>query len=216
MKIAVLGTGEVGKTLADGLLGGGHAVRLGSRTGDNEVARAWADAVAGDAGVATFEDAAAWADMGILAVSGAHSLSVLGRTAAGLQGKVLIDLTNPLDFSGGFPPRLSVCNDDSLGEQLQRAHPAVKVVKVLNTVHSTVMLNPGMLDGPHELLMCGDDADAKAKVVELLTAFGWADPIDLGGIDNARGLEMWLPLWVRLYRALGTGDFNIHIQRKKG
>jgi len=213
MKIAVLGTGDVGRMLAGRLLAGGHDVCLGSRTGESEAAVAWM-AEAGDrASLGTFEQAAAWADLALLAVSGAHALAVAGRAAEGLAGKVLIDLTNPLDFSQGFPPRLSVCNDDSLGEQVQRALPEVRVVKTLNTLANPLMLDPAALPGDHDLLMCGDDAEAKQQVSELLGSFGWGQPIDLGDITNARGLEMWLPLWTRLYRALGTGMFNLHIQR---
>jgi len=215
MKIAVLGTGDVGRMLANHLLAGGHAVCLGSRQGDSEAAVAWKQAAQGDASLGTFEDAAQSADLAFLAVAGQHALAVAERVADGLEGKVLIDLTNPLDFRQGFPPRLSVCNDDSLGEQLQRALPGVKVVKTLNTLANPLMLDPGRLDGPHDLLMCGDDEAAKAEVGALLRSFGWSDPIDLGDISNSRGLEMWLPLWTRLYRALGTGDFNLHIQRSK-
>ena len=213
MKIAVLGTGDVGKMLANHLLAKGHAVRLGSRSLDKPEARAWQQGAAGDASVATFADAAAWAELAILAVSGQHALSVVASAADGLAGKVLLDLTNPLDFSQGFPPRLSVCNDDSLGEQIQRALPGVHVVKTLNTLSNPLMLDPAALAGPHDVLLCGNDAAAKAKTVELLQSFGWRAPIDLGDITNARALEMWLPLWVRLYGALGTPLFNLHIQR---
>lgn len=213
MKIAVLGTGDVGRMLAGHLLAKGHAVRLGSRRADSPAAVAWKAQATGDASVGTFADAAAWADLSMLAVSGAHAVSVVHGAAEGLAGKVLIDLSNPLDFSQGFPPRLSVCNDDSLGEQVQRAVPGARVVKALNTLSNPLMLDPARLSGPHDVLMCGNDAEAKGVVRELLGAFGWSDPIDLGGIDNARGLEMWLPLWARLYGALGTAEFNLHIQR---
>lgn len=216
MKIAVLGTGQVGLTLANALLGGGHAVRVGSRSADHAEANAWAQGADGDAGVATFADAAAWSEMALLAVSGQHALAVMEAAGPGLQGKTLIDLTNPLDFSQGFPPRLSVCNDDSLGEQIQRAHPDVAVVKTLNTLANPLMLNPAGLDGPHDLLICGDDAAAKAQVVGFLKGFGWNDPVDIGGIDGSRGLEAWLLLWTRLYQSLGTGMFNLHLQRQVG
>ncbi|MEZ4316451.1 MAG: NAD(P)-binding domain-containing protein [Myxococcota bacterium] len=213
MRIAVLGTGDVGQMLANRVLSKGHAVRLGSRSTDNEKGQAWAASAQGDAALATFADAAAFADLAILAVSGAHALSVVESAGAGLHGKVLIDLTNPLDFSVGFPPRLSVCNDDSLGEQIQRSAPQVRVVKTLNTLSNPLMLDPARLAGPHDILLCGDDASAKRTVTELLQSFGWAAPIDLGDLTNARALEMWLPMWTRLYRALGTADFNLHIQR---
>lgn len=213
MKIAVLGTGDVGQMLANRLLTQGHAVRLGSRTADNPAAASWAEGADGDASHGTFADAAAWADLALLAVSGKHALSAVESVKEGLAGKVLVDLTNPLDFSQGFPPRLTVCNDDSLGEQVQRAAPDVRVVKTLNTLANPLMLDPGALDGPHDVLLCGDDDAAKGEVGALLQSFGWAEPIDLGDISNARGLEMWLPLWTRLYRTLGTGMFNLRIQR---
>ncbi|MCB9672580.1 MAG: NAD(P)-binding domain-containing protein [Alphaproteobacteria bacterium] len=213
MKIAVLGTGDVGKMLGDRLLAGGHAVRMGSRTAGNEKAAAWAAAASGDASTGTFADAAAWADMVLLAVSGMAALDVVASAKEALAGKVVIDLTNPLDFSQGFPPRLSVCNDDSLGEQIQRAVPDARIVKTLNTLSNPLMLAPGQLEGPHDVLLCGNDPQAKSAVRELLVSFGWNDPIDLGDITNARGLEMWLPLWVRLFQALGTPMFNLHVQR---
>ncbi|MCB9679351.1 MAG: NAD(P)-binding domain-containing protein [Alphaproteobacteria bacterium] len=214
MKIAVLGTGDVGQMLANRLLTQGHAVRLGSRSTTNDKAQAWAAAASGDAGVATFADAAGWADLVILAVSGVHALSVVDAASAGLDGKVVVDLTNPLDFSKGFPPTLFVSNDDSLGEQIQRAVPGAKVVKTLNTLANPLMLNPALLSEPTDILLCGDDAGAKGTVVELLQSFGWASPIDLGDITNSRGLEAWLPLWVRLFGALGTPMFNLKLVRQ--
>ncbi|MBX2801248.1 MAG: NAD(P)-binding domain-containing protein [Myxococcales bacterium] len=212
MKVAVLGTGDVGKMLGTKLLEQGHEVRMGSRSAAHEGANAWA-AASERASVGTFADAAAWSELAMLAVSGQHALAVAEAAREGLRSKVLIDLTNPLDFSGGFPPTLSICNDDSLGEQLQRALSDTHVVKTLNTLANPLMLDPGALQGPHDLLMCGNDAAAKQTVAAFLQDFGWSAPIDLGDIDNARGLEMWLVLWTRLYRALGTGHFNLHIQR---
>jgi predicted dinucleotide-binding enzyme len=135
------------------------------------------------------------------------------RGADNLAGKVLIDVSNPLDFSGGMPPTLSVCNDDSLGERIQAAFPEAKVVKSLNTMNNQVMTEPGRLPDAHNVFVCGEDEEAKATVTELLIEFGWprASIIDLGGIEAARGTEMYLPLWLRLMGALGTADFNIQI-----
>jgi hypothetical protein len=132
-----------------------------------------------------------------------------------LDGKVLVDVSNPLDFSGGFPPRLSVCNDDSLGEQVQRAVPGARVVKALNTVNADLMVNPRQLaDGAHTMFLCGDDAAAKAVVRALLEDdFGWRDVLDLGGLSMARGTEMLLPLWTRVWGALKTPAFSFQVVR---
>ena len=148
------------------------------------------------------------------ATAGAASVAALEQAGAdNLSAKVLLDIANPLDFSQGMPPTLSVCNTDSLGEQIQRAFPDVKVVKALNTVNADVMVNPAIVPGSHTVFICGDDSAAKARVSELLQSFGWpaADILDLGGISNARGTEMYLPLWLRLYGATGTGHLNIKV-----
>jgi 8-hydroxy-5-deazaflavin:NADPH oxidoreductase len=130
-----------------------------------------------------------------------------------LEGKILIDAGNPLDFSKGMPPVLSVCNDDSLGEQIQRAFPRARVVKALNTVTAGLMVDPAAVaGGEHDLFICGDDADAKAQVTGWLREwFGWRHVIDVGPISAARGTEMLLPLWIRLMGALGTPMFNFRI-----
>ncbi|MGH7482348.1 MAG: NADPH-dependent F420 reductase, partial [Longimicrobiales bacterium] len=132
-----------------------------------------------------------------------------------LAGKILIDDANPLDFSQGMPPTLTICNTDSLGERIQRAFPDVKVVKTLNTVNSAVMVAPGRVPGDHVLFLCGDDAKAKTQVRDWLADwFGWKprNLIDLGGISASRGTEMLLPLWVRLMQSLGTGEFNFEVR----
>src|SRR5205807_9397567 len=133
--------------------------------------------------------------------------------ADNLNGKILVDVANPLDFSQGRPPTLAVCNDDSLGEQIQRAFPGAKVVKALNTMNANVMVEPDRIPGEHDLFMCGNDEGAKAEVSELLQTFGWpANRIrDLGDITAARGQEMYLPLWLRLMGSTGGPDFNIRV-----
>lgn len=214
MNYAVLGTGTVGRTIASRLVDLGHPVRMGSRRADHPDARAWADAAGPLASVGTFADAAAWGEVVVNCTAGAASLAALHAAGArNLAGKVLIDIANPLDFSRGFPPTLSVTNDDSLGEQIQRAFPEARVVKTLNTLNARLMVDPGRLPGPHDVFLSGDDPTAKAQVAELLRAFGWASIVDLGGIDTARGTEAWLLLWVRLYGALGTADFNLRLVR---
>jgi predicted dinucleotide-binding enzyme len=219
MRIGVLGTGVVGRTLGSALLRSGHEVRMGSRTAGNEAAVAWAGEIGGPATEGTFADAAGFGELIVNATAGAVSLQVLH--AAGqeqLAGKVLIDVSNPLDTSKGMPPTLTVCNDDSLAEQLQRAYPDVRVVKTLNTVTAAVMVEPARDPGTHTIFVAGDDADAKAQVRELLGEFGWPDEaiLDLGDITAARGLEMYLPLWIRLWGALGTPILNVEARRNAG
>ncbi len=202
MKIGVLGTGRVGTTIATKLRELGHDVQIGSRS-------------AGDDAV-SFADAAAHAGLVFNCTAGTASLDALA--AAGednLSGKIIVDVSNPLDFSKGMPPTLSVCNDDSLGEQIQRAFPEAMVVKALNTVNASVMVDPGSVPGEHDLFMCGDDDEAKRTVAELLRAFGWpAERIhDLGDITAARAQEMYLPLWLRLMSVAGGANFNIKLVR---
>ena len=213
MKYAVLGTGMVGKAIANKLIALGHEVMMGSRTAGNETAAGWAAEAGERASAGTFADAAGFAEVAFLAVKGEHALAVLEAAGVGLDGKVLLDLTNPLDFSQGFPPRLSVCNDDSLGEQIQKAAPKVKVVKTFNTLANTLMVEPGKLSEPTDVFVAGEDAEAKKLVGELLVSFGHQQPIDMGGIEASRGLEAWLLLWTRLYGVLGTGEFNIKLVR---
>jgi predicted dinucleotide-binding enzyme len=145
--------------------------------------------------------------------SGMASLEALKAAGAqNLQGKVLVDVSNPLDFSKGMPPTLSVCNTDSIGEQIQRAFPTAKVVKSLNTVTVAVMVEPSLIPGVHTMFVSGNDHKAKAEVIDLLkTGFGWKEVMDLGDITAARAQEMYLALWVRLFTKLKTPNVNIHV-----
>ncbi len=212
MKIAVLGTGDVGRTIATKLVELGHHVVLGSRSPDNEKASAWSAAHEERAEHGDFARAAAHGEWVFNCVGGMVALDALEAAGAeNLAGKIVIDLANPLDFSKGMPPTLSVCNDDSLAEQIQRAHPQAKVVKTLNTMNCQVMVDPSRLPGVHDVFVAGEDVQAKAEVGALLRSFGWTQIVDLGGIQAARGLEMWLPLWLKLWGAVGSGDFNIHV-----
>jgi predicted dinucleotide-binding enzyme len=164
----------------------------------------------------TFAEAAGHGELVINAGNGAGTLEALRAAGqANLDGKTLLDLANPLDFSRGMPPSLFVSNTDSLAEQIQRAFPNVKVVKALNTTNARVMAYPGQLaNGDHTMFVCGDDARAKAQVVDLLTnGFGWRDVLDVGGLTAARGMEMFLPLWVTLFGALQTPAFNVKVVR---
>jgi predicted dinucleotide-binding enzyme len=202
MRIGVLGTGMVGNAIAAKLADLGHEVRIGSRE-------------AGE-GKVTFADAAAFGELVFNCTSGVHSLAALEAAGAdNLVGKVLIDVANSLDFSAGRPPTLAVANTDSLGEQIQRAFPAARVVKALNTMNCEVMVDPGKVPGAHNVFVCGDDADAKLQVGDLLQSFGWPAEsiVDLDGIEAARGAEMYVALWLRLWGAVGTGNFNIAVVR---
>lgn len=210
MNIAVLGTGMVGKALAAGFTRTGHDVTIGTR--DPAVTRERE----GDlpAPLATYADAAAGAEVVVNATNGQATLEVLGLAgAANLAGKVLLEVSNPLDFSQGMPPTLTVKDTDSLGEQVQRAFPDARVVKTLNTMNAGLMVDPARLGRPSSVFVSGDDAEAKQVVTGLLTELGHEDVVDLGGIETARGTEMYLPLWLRLMGALGTADFNIHVVR---
>ena len=227
MNIGVLGTGMVAKTIAAKLDSLGHAVMLGTRDVADTLARDQPDMAGGPplrvwldrhptAKLGTHAEAAAHGELVINALSGQGAIPGLRSAGAqSLAGKILIDISNPLDFSAGMPPSLSVANTDSLGEQIQRAFPDTRVVKTLNTVNAFLMVDPRQLrDGDHSMVMCGNDAGAKAEVHRILTEwFGWKDIIDLGDISNARGSEMWLPLWVRLYGTLKTPMFNMKIVR---
>lgn len=226
MKISVLGTGPVGRTLAARLAALGNQVVLGTRDVSQTLARTAPDAWGSPAfpawleanpevTVANFPQAAERGELVVNATNGAGSIAAL--TLAGeqnLAGKVLLDVSNPLDFSQGMPPTLFVKDTDSLGEQIQRAFPDTLVVKSLNTMTAELQAYPSRLAaGEHTVFVCGDDAGAKEVVKSLLANLGHTDVIDLGDITAARGPEMYLPLWLRLWAALGTGNFNIKVVR---
>ena len=218
MKIAVLGTGSVGQALAGRLLELGHEVVVGTRDPDATRSRgeSFGSWLAGhpDAGLATFAEAAAGAELVVNATSGPGALPALESAGAdNLAGKVVIDISNPLDFSAGFPPTLFVKDTDSLGEQVQRAFPEARVVKTLNTLTAELMVHPDTLPEAGSVFVSGDDAGAKAVATAMLAEFGHTDVIDLGDITTARGAEMLLPVWLRLMGSLGTATFNFKIVR---
>jgi len=216
MKVGVLGTGMVGRAIATKLVAVGHETMMGSRTPDNEAASVWVAETGASASHGTFAEAAAFGALIVNCTAGSASIDALALAGAeALAGKVVLDLANPLDHSAGFPPTLFVSNTDSLGERIQRAFPDAKVVKSLNTMNCDVMVAPTLVPGDHVVFVSGDDAGAKAEVTSLLESFGWPPDrvVDLGGIETARGPEQYLPLWLRLYGALGTGTFNIAISR---
>ena len=214
MRIGILGTGVVGQTVGGKLVTLGHDVKLGSRTATNEKAAKWVAQQGARASQGTFEDAAAFGEIVFNCTSGMVSLEALQSAgASNLSGKVLVDVSNPLDFSHGMPPTLSVCNSDSLGEQIQRAFPDAKVVKTLNTMNTGVMVNPSSVPGDHDVFVCGNDPDAESHVSDLLRSFGWRTIVDLGDISAARGVEMILPVWLRLMNTFKTATFNFHVAR---
>jgi predicted dinucleotide-binding enzyme len=215
MKVAVLGTGSVGETIGSKLIALGHDVKMGSRSAEHEKGLAWAKAAGERASLATFADAASFGELAFNCTSGFGSIPALTSAAAGLEGKVVIDIANPLDFSQGFPPTLFTGSTDSLGEQAQRTLPKSKVVKALNHVTAAVMVDAKRVAaGDHEAFISGNDAEAKAQVSKILREwFGWERVLDLGDITTARGTESFLALWIRLYGALKTPDFNLKIMR---
>jgi len=214
MRIAVLGTGSVGRVLSARFAELGHTVTLGTRDPEATRARPDVEEVPG-VSVATFADAATDVDVVVVALDGSVVLDVLRSIGPeALAGTVLVDVTNPLDFSAGVPPTLSVKDTDSLGEQVQRLLPDTKVVKTLNTMNAAVMAHPERVgDGDHTVFVSGDNPTAKAVVEGLLLELGHTDVLDLGGIETARGVEMFLPLWLRVLGALGTADFQVKVVR---
>ncbi|MCW5853389.1 MAG: NAD(P)-binding domain-containing protein [Anaerolineae bacterium] len=213
MHIGILGSGMVAQAIGQKLTELGHTVKLGTR--DPRKLDEWLGKVGGGASVGRFADAAAFGELLFNCTSGIGSLEALTSAGAeNLAGKVLIDVANALDFSRGMPPTLTVCNTDSLGEQIQRAFPDAKVVKTLNTVNAYLMVNPSLVPGDHDMFVCGNDAEAKATVTDILKGwFGWRSVIDLGDISGARGVEMLLPLWVRLYGVFQSPMFNFKVVR---
>ncbi|MBC7462862.1 MAG: NAD(P)-binding domain-containing protein [Actinobacteria bacterium] len=224
MKICVLGTGIVGRTIAGKLSDLGHEVVIGTRdisttlnpSSENENGRAFLEWQRNNPKVelATFFSAARESEILFNCISGASTLAALGLAGAqNLAGKILIDLSNPLDFSNGFPPTLSVCNDSSLAEQIQDAFPQTKVVKSLNTMTASLMVEPNLLKDDHNVFVCGNDQSAKASVGVILKEFGWKEIniLDLGDITTSRGVEMYLPLWLRLWGSLQNGVINIKV-----
>ncbi len=216
MRIAVLGTGGVGQTLGSRLVETGHEVRMGSRAAGNEKAVAWVAAAGEAASEGSFRDAASFGQVVVNATGGLVSVEAL--TAAGsdhLAGKVLLDVANPLDFSHGFPPTVVQPDGRSLAESIQASFPEARVVKALNTMNAGVMVHPRSLTAPHSVFLASDHADAKDTARSLLAGFGWTDDeiLDVGELHAARGLELYLPMWLNVMASLGTPDFNIHVVR---
>jgi len=214
MKIGVFGTGMVGSAIATKLAALGHEVMMGSRKAGGEKALAWVKAAGARASEGSFADAASFGELVFNCTNGAGALEVVSAAgAANLKGKVLADVSNPLDFSKGRPPSLFVLGDDSLAERIQRAVPETRVVKTLNTMNCELMVNPARIQGEHDVFVSGNDAAAKAQVGELLKSFGWRNVVDLGDLSTARGTEAYVLFWLRAWGALKTADFNVHLVR---
>ena len=224
MKLAVLGTGMVGRTIASKLTGLGHEVTLGTRDPDaarQKPAPANGKSLAGwlaehpGVSLLPFAEAARSADMVFAALNGSAALETLSAAAEPIGTAILVDITNPLDFSKSMPPSLFVSNTDSLAETIQRALPRARVVKTLNTVNANVMVDPGLVEaGEHTMFVCGNDEAARRTVADFLkTGFGWTDVMDLGDLTAARGMEASLHLWLKLWGALGTPSFGIKVVR---
>lgn len=223
MKIAVFGTGMVGQAHAGRLAELGHEVVVGTHDVEktmqkdqpdamgNPPYKAWQEAHP-SVKLVTFAEAAAHGEMIFAALHGEGAVELLKSLENELGSKVLVDITNPLDFSKGMPPTLFVCNDNSLGEEIQKALPQVCVIKAFNTLTAQLQVNPRELaGGDHTLFMCGNDSAAKQEVQKIAEAYGWSDIMDMGDITNARGMEMLLPFWLRAWGALKTANFNYKI-----
>ena len=224
MKIGIIGGGGVGQTLGAGLQALGHAVTLGIRSpSPEELAKPrtqaqpvsdWITATGGK--VATMAEAAASAELIINATQGEASVAALTLAGAdNLAGKVLIDVSNPLDFSRGFPPALSAAysGHTSLAEAIQTAFPATQVVKAFNSIGAPIMTNPGMIKGPHDLFVAGNDAAAKATVIDLARTLGWTDFQDMGDLKGSRAMETLVLVWVQIMSVTGSTAHNLHVAR---
>jgi len=216
MKIGILGTGVVGNTIGSALIANGHMVMMGSRTNNNPKASEWVTKSGTKASQGTFSDAAAFGEIIFNCTKGEYTLEALKLAGhANLSDKILIDISNSLDFSKGMPPTLSIVNDNSLGEEIQRLLPKTKVVKTLNTLTCNLMVNPKLVNGgDHDIFVCGNDPEARAIVTNFLSDnFGWEKNhiIDLGDITNSRGTEQLLPIWIRLMQHMGTAMFQFKI-----
>jgi 8-hydroxy-5-deazaflavin:NADPH oxidoreductase len=226
MKVGILGTGSVGRALAEGFASIGDEPMIGTRDVAALMARTESDRPGAvpfstwheehpEIAVGSFADAGRYGELLVNSTAGTASVDALRAAGAeGMDGTVVIDTSNALDFSSGFPPSLFVSNTDSLAETIQREFPQIRVVKAWNTVTATLMTNPMLVaGGDHSLPICGHDAAAKASVTELLGRFGWTDVIDLGDLTAARAMEAYLPIWLRYMQAVETPLFNTKVVR---
>lgn len=217
MRFGVFGTGMVGQTIGSRLVELGHDVRLGARSSTNVKAKEWVQKTGARASHGTFSEAAQFGSILFNCTQGGASLDALA--AAGndnIAGKTLIDVANPL--TGTRDPHeatLLFCDRESLGERIQSVYPQARVVKTLNTMWCGLMVRPRLLRESHSVFICGNDVAAKSQVVDVLQSFGWTrdEIVDLGDISGARGTEMLLPVWLRVWQSTGSGTFNFKIVR---
>lgn len=227
-KIGILGTGGVSQNLAAKFIKLNYEVMMGTRNVDEKMSsdakdrygnppfKVWYSANR-NIKIGTFAETAGFGEIIINATKGSESVSTLKSLDLKLfKGKILIDVSNPLDFSFGMPPRLipELCNVNSLGEEVQKIFPAARVVKSFNTMSSDLMVNPGLINGgDHNIFICGNDTEAKGRVKEILISFGWSEVniLDLGDITASRATEMYLPFWLRIAGALKSGAINLKI-----
>ena len=211
-RVGVLGTGEVGRRLAAGFSSRGHDVMIGSRDPRKPELREWLSGDGAGVKAGTFDQAAAHGELLVLAVLGDAAEEAIAEAGAeNFSGKVIIDAMNPLDFSGGFPPKLSIFGQDSLGERVQRALPDAKVVKAFNTIGNPYFVDPSFSEGRPTMLIAGDDEGAKRTVRDVLADFGWSDTVDMGGIECSRELEAICIAWVKIGGARGAWDHGFKL-----
>ena len=197
MRIGIIGSGEVGQAIGKGFADLGHEVKVGSREPKSEKLQAWLKKTGGKTSAGTFPETASFGEILVVATHGMSAEEAVKTAGEGnFAGKLVIDVTNPLDLSGGMPPRLALGFSTSLGERIQAALPKARVVKTLNIVNNRSMVNPRYEEGEPDMLLCGNDAEAKKKVEKILRDFGWKNVTDLGGIEQARIMEPMVMLWV--------------------
>ncbi len=214
MKVAILGTGDVGQVLGAGFAGLGHQVKMGSRDPRQEKVLAWVKTTGGSAFVGTFAEAAAFAELAVLATLWQGTENALRLAGPkNLAGKIVIDATNPLDFSRGMPPGLAATPAGSGGEQVQRWLPQAHVVKAFNTVGHRHMIQPQFPGGPPDMFICGNDAGAKQTVTGILRDFGWPT-VDLGGIECSRYLEALAMIWILNFLRTQSGNHAFKLLRR--
>ncbi|MGZ4315760.1 MAG: NADPH-dependent F420 reductase [Gaiellaceae bacterium] len=206
-RVGVLGTGEVGRRLAFGFASRGHAVMIGSRDPDKPELREWLAGEGVGIQSATFAETASHGELLVLAVLGTAAEQVIADAGTEkFSDKVVIDAMNPLNFSDGFPPKLAISGEDSLGERVQHALPDAKVVKAFNIIGNPYFVEPSFPEGQPTMLIAGDDEEAKRIVADVLADFGWPEPVDIGGIEGARELEAICIAWVKIGGARGAWD----------
>ena len=211
-RVGVLGTGEVGRRLAGGFKSRGHEVMIGARDQEKPELREWLSGDGARVQAGTFREAAEHGELLVLGVLGDAALDVIAQAGVdNFKGKVVIDAMNPLDFSGGFPPKLSICGDDSLGERVQGALPDAKVVKAFNTIGNPYFVDPNFSQGTPTMLIAGDDEGAKQFVRDVLADFGWSDTLDIGGIEGSRELEAICIAWIKIGGARSAWDHGFKL-----